>query len=1179
MRYVFPPQLQDLATWHPASGISNSKEMWEISAPPDHSLYWSLALAFIIASPDNSDWLERLLGSKEEREDLMRKKKIPVQNWDSKSIRRQVMNFNPFKNQHSFYFNQDLINVFRMFRLRLNRTASQMRRNSVEWSDDMKLKAATKMLKCCIKVYETDSAGAKQQPSVYAPVSGRAELVLFKHSDVAKQYKSKPPSGQGDDHKVINIFGFGMNLHHVVPLRRDALGHILKRTDLSQQIINGIQRDFTGGGNFLVSLLEKDCEREAVPSIYASPYIAWKLAAAGFVTDPCCLLGGDELSAFYHCMELDSTLPLRVLYDYASNSFEHSDKTTRNPDPEILRALERIGQALQNDFSKSNGFSKLGDKKDVALKCHDEISCFNEYQRLVIEEIDTLQRSLPPQVDDDEVVMMRRKHIIRSLLNLYPKYFDYPKINGPTDQSKYITFQNFIQHSEYYENLDNYTCLLFFDNFLYLDLPADLMNSAVQNLFLTVFGYRLFPKCVHGVHCTKHVLTTEDCALRVIPFIFRSNFLESAKAVLQKLESQTRGSSKKRDPNSVLVQVTSGLKHLPEIKDEFLIGRLRKYLDTGIKVPLSGSGLKGVLVVERALQVIGETLNTSESSSVIGHLLCSCLGGVVEEFFKIRNHILSHYRPRMMGGKFSLEKEIVVFENIQDVVKEVDSLVQPVIVSQSLRIMDYMVETGVKGSEDIDPALAQNMKKEHCGKTRLLLEIYTRSKSKYKCLTNNLLDYIEGEAGIEKCHKFRKSGQMSALKFLFVFLASQCDEADKNDIHHILQDLDRLKRGFESKASAVKKNEIEISTSESQEITKLVSDLRKISDFIFSEVKDEPTKVIDPSRVATFFTDARKFRWFTDDEMATIKQKISEHLQQSREAKATLKEYFGNKCQLSESEAQKLVEAIFASKKDKTCISTNLSSNPGLALKTLNSIKRDEQDVFMKRGRDDDLDCLLTFSDSDSIEGVHLLLKIGFPDDLRRKVLQFLNRKVEFLLDRVGHLKSILIDEDEEILSLWNWGKSEAIRTHTRFLMCERYRREREVRASLEMLLFDCMNILIKRKSLSRLWSKANDLFSGASLRDILSHGSTILEIVGGCLDKDDLPSHLIEKMLELIEDGDALRTLSDLWEKAKITDLKQFESMLEADDPSLREVKKWMKKRPATTGGWKDYLPLLPLK
>ncbi|CAL1262277.1 unnamed protein product [Larinioides sclopetarius] len=136
-----------------------------------------------------------------------------------------------------------------------------------------------------------------------------------------------------------------------------------------------------------------------------------------------------------------------------------------------------------------------------------------------------------------------------------------------------------------------------------------------------------------------------------------------------------------------------------------------------------------------------------------------------------------------------------------------------------------------------------------------------------------------------------------------------------------------------------------------------------------------------------------------------------------------------------------------------------------------------------------------------------------------------------------------------------------------------------DVRASLELLLFDCMNILKTSPSLRRLWLKANELFTGACLRNILSHGDPILEIVGGSLDEGDLPSHFIDKMLELIEDGDALQILSDLWMKEKTTSLQQFESRLMATDPSLREVQKWMKKRSGDEGGWKDYLTLLPLK
>ncbi|KAF8792281.1 hypothetical protein HNY73_003898 [Argiope bruennichi] len=1210
--YVFPPKLHDLSSWSTENNTSNVEEMWEISAPPDHSLYWSLVLSFVIASPEKSDWMERLLGTEKEIQELMQKKKIQGKKLVPQSIKKQVMNFNPFKNQHSFYHNKDMTNIFRMFSLRLNRFANGTRRGSGEWGDDTKLMAATKMLKCNIQVYEIDSEGNKQKFKLNAPAVAKDTLVLFKHSGVHKMYKTKPPPGQDRDHKVINTYAFGMSFDHVIPLRRDALGHILKKTDLNHQIIRELQHDFNGSGNFLVSLMVKDSKKETVQSIYASPYIAWKLEAAGFVTDPCSLDEGG-LSAFYHCLGLDSTFLLHVLYDYASNSFEHSDKTTRNPDTEILRALINIGRVLQNDCFKSKSFSMQGTKKSIAIKSYEEILCFNEYQRRVVENIADLQRNYPaqmPQTDDDGVNLMRRKQIITSLLEFYPKYFDYPNEiqakDTVADQNKYRKFQNFIQRSEYYENLDNYTCLLFFDNFLFLDLPSEIVNSAVHSLFLTVFGYKLFPKCLHDVYCTKHVHTPEDCALRVIPFIFRSKFLESAKVVEQELKcpstggagespkQQSRKESKEKNPNSVLMQVTSGLKDLPEIKDEFLIARLRKYLDIATNITITDVDMKGVLAIERALQVIGETLNTTESASVIGHLLCSCLSqDVVEEFFRIRNHCLSKYRPRAMGGKLNLEKnlekEIMRFRNIQDIVGQVHSAIKPVYASQLLRITDYMVRRGLCESKDIDTSVAQNMKREHNELTHIRKKIYIKNKSRYHCLANNLLTYIERDATVEKYNKFQKTGQLSALKFLFAFLANQSDEPKKNEILYILKEVDDLSKYFEDKANASRQQKIDILDSESQKIMKVVSDLRKITDSIFSEVTGEPSRMIDSSVVKNFFNDARSFSWFTGEEMLAIKEKIAEHMQSSRDAKASLEKILRplsekkkqnanvTEHHLFEEEARQLLVDIFTSEKNKSNILENLTSKPKVALKYLNSIKSDEQDVFEKNSDRDDLDSLMKFSETE--EGTHLLLKMNFPTDLHLKVLQFLNRKVEFLLDRISHLKAILIEEDEEILSLWNWGKSEAIKTHTRYLMCQRYMREKDVKASLEMLLFDCMNILKTSKSLSRLWSKANDLFSGASLRDILSHGSTILEIVGNCLDQDDLPSHFIDKMLELIEDGDALRTLSDLWGKEKIKDLKQLEDMLDADSPSLREVQKWMKKRPGSVGGWKDYLPLLPLK
>ncbi|GIY56148.1 hypothetical protein CEXT_135361 [Caerostris extrusa] len=108
-----------------------------------------------------------------------------------------------------------------------------------------------------------------------------------------------------------------------------------------------------------------------------------------------------------------------------------------------------------------------------------------------------------------------------------------------------------------------------------------------------------------------------------------------------------------------------------------------------------------------------------------------------------------------------------------------------------------------------------------------------------------------------------------------------------------------------------------------------------------------------------------------------------------------------------------------------------------------------------------------------------------------------------------------------------------------------------------------------KRKGLKILWKKLSGLFAGIHLRNVLSHGNVLLENISLHLDQDDLPLNLIEKMLELINDGPALAALSRVGRDTKPLDDEEFEHEM-----SKSEQSNLIQKCPR----WKEYMFLLPL-
>ncbi|KAG8183655.1 hypothetical protein JTE90_005641 [Oedothorax gibbosus] len=343
----------------------------------------------------------------------------------------------------------------------------------------------------------------------------------------------------------------------------------------------------------------------------------------------------------------------------------------------------------------------------------------------------------------------------------------------------------------------------------------------------------------------------------------------------------------------------------------------------------------------------------------------------------------------------------------------------------------------------------------------------------------------------------------------FLLDTQQCDISMGNLILEYVSELENLLDTDAQINGQVKDNVINNLSKQRNLLTNVFEDILSENELPFGNF----------SEINRYLEDVKSARWFTDEEISDIQTLVTKYLERSNDA--------------------------------------------------LEDIEYKNRIIF------ENIDELVELAQKEPVKSI--LLKIKNNDEwdyLEEKMLTFLNRKLECLLNRIKHLKEILIDEDEEIASLWEWGKSPGILKHTRFLMGQRYMLERDVRASLEMLLFDCMNILFKKKSdLEVLWTKATNLFSGANLRDVLSHGNTALEVIGGLLDPEDLPSQLIDKIVELIEDEEGLRDMSDTWRDTKGDCQKELQEIV--DKQILK--KKSKAEQDAAKKKWTEYLSLLP--
>ncbi|CAL1295500.1 unnamed protein product [Larinioides sclopetarius] len=1226
----------------PDSELSETLEtVWEMDV---RSISWSIALSYLMTVP--SDITQNFLKTVFRSESSLSEQKIKAKVYKIKKILRE---FNPVLKRYNIqndYAMKKFINHFRNFFF------SNFNENN--WLSV--LQNVANDLRCVIYLYAIDSTENCQLFSQLEPKELRSDypkLVIFCHSENKNQTSILPK------------FNFGLPSKFARLLRKKCLNKVLRKICLSEDEIQEVHKNISTGKNFLISLLQSSSKR-IIPSLYKPPYIVRKLADVGFSVDPK-LTDENGFSAFHYSIGLPETRIVWLLYNFAANMFHLKDHNVRNPNGKIRDTLIEIDEIIKRDISRALELSPS------YKKTAGQILRFNQYQREVIEEYFRLKENTG--IEDYKMKII-------SILKKYEEffYFKSPLYNHTLVLNNELgLFHNFVLHTEYHENLDIFTSMMFFDQFPHItgymnQTNRDVFTEALSSLFLSILSNNFFPKYEHKsevFHCGRH---PDDCeqennAQRFVAFHYRQCFLSNAIALSNEVKcSFCDAQSASID---LLEIIRESLTHLREIEDEFLIVRIKVYLETATDSSYLEKESTRMLTFERTLQVLGDILNNETvSKTVVKFLISSCLPSDLRlQLIKIRHHCLSKYRSSAVQGRIDIEsRDHVYLDCIHDELHTIDQVAKCVLDSQRFRVEEFLIEKCKINAGYVCKNIMSKLENKISEIISKRKEIFLTQKENFSFLLRALFNYAIEQLGTLKV--FTEFKDLSeAINYLLKFVAAHWKE-HSTVLLHISEKL----RNF---ISTVKTNDI--TDPIKLQLNNILLENLKILEDIFRnfQIFKSPFNFCYLA-LPSILSEVKDFDIFTPKEKMIIKEKISEFVTNSNEAiqalvldcserrrpsseavfegmimpenkRSELKkcfseiskmnelhEVFGDTKQISnktlfhfllsnldeyvifsleekekikylnqfwrfqshsypfkplhkflatymanDSESFYEHDAIIKTLKDqldilfiyedkRPLIEKRIRKNFESARKTLKSIKQEQKiETWYKNMNDDILNLEL-----DKEEYLSVLLKISLPKAIKHKLIRNLNQKMLFLINRIHHMSRLLIFEDLTICSLWKskvWRGNKNEEKHLKSLLVQRYLTERSVKASLELLLFDCM-LLLESDELADLWKKTNNMFIGSNMIQILAHGNPLIEAAGSFLDPTDLASDLIDKILNLIDDKPVLQMLSKLWLQEKTCKESYLIDYISNTDDLVCKIIKHCPK-------WKNYLKLLPLR
>ncbi|GBM31927.1 hypothetical protein AVEN_74231-1 [Araneus ventricosus] len=354
-------------------------------------------------------------------------------------------------------------------------------------------------------------------------------------------------------------------------------------------------------------------------------------------------------------------------------------------------------------------------------------------------------------------------------------------------------------------------------------------------------------------------------------------------------------------------------------------------------------------------------------------------------------------------------------------------------------------------------------------------------------------------------------------------------------------------------------------------ITKILDDYEKIADAIFQKIPARKNIDFRFKNIEKYCLILKGWKFLNKKEKEIVIQSVPKQFQNVPELKRNVKALLKQGTNFTEEIKTELFKLNMRNKEMKE-IAENLKF--GL-IDDADSIVDSTRDYFL------DLKEMMESKKIDRREYELLSEKLELSDDAKNILLKLVpgqNKKVpgnqfEFLRKRIKMLKNILIEENNAIQQLWERATTPRRKMHVKEKIIQLYLKDSEIQASVETLLFDCMNTL-SSKDLIKLWKKTTNLFNGINLRNVLAHGHPLLESLGRLLDPYDLPSELVDRMLKLIADEYAMDCMQQILEQSG-TDFSGFMTIM--NDEEGGQFKN-LRKQILECDHWKEYAWLIPL-
>ncbi|XP_015918080.1 uncharacterized protein [Parasteatoda tepidariorum] len=1104
---------------------------WAVNCPPKNSLFWSILIPFLLISAEKGE-LEnslKLLGEDDDPEFkrlLIKKERREMASCEV--IKRCIKNINPFKNMNVSYNDKTLVNLMQRLKAKLNQAAYNLKKlNGGQYDDYLKLQTAANIVELKINLYGENDVLINS----YCPAGGLVER-FEEEKEIIIFHQVKPKIKNPSEN--VNEYRFGMEEVDSQSQRNKALRHILKFGKIEQNKIDKLINS-NPSNELLLHILKKNSDRDVVHKIYESCFILKKLTSAGYDMNPGTISGGD-LSAFYYCFQYEDWDLFLRLSNYPTKNLDNVQDNLHFSDEKHLRALISFDKALRNDGIILRRSSI--DVNHIIWTSYDQASYFLRFHIQVLAEKIEIRKS--PNKSN--------KKLMKFLIKKYGEFFHFNNENS---------FKSYFKHYKYHKTLDEAFMVFFVDCFLQLRDVADDNNQQIY-----VDALISLVKCFCSKSCFDELSSNnghiDEEAKFYIFFYYRREWKKSLDELLKLLESNVVLGNKKTT-KYILEKCTETC---PLIKEEFALTKLKKGFKIADETFFDSEPLKSTFIVQRALEMFGEVICTIGDGCMTTPLIRYFLPPDLERVFcDLRNNCLAHYKTAYIEGKEAIEKDFAL-KDIQPELKQLIENLDPIFAMQMFRLKLDLIENCLKGSGNNTDGFSNEIRNFLLNmKTNILKsreDAYLQHKDIYVSLLRKILDSIyQGLTNkiIKTVKELRR--RCDYLKFLLTFVTE--NSSILKHLSNVVEEIDTI---FTANSSDDVSDELAKDLLKVLTITKTGLDV---------ETNNELDSLIhnDFPNLKDLFKKMKENKLFKPYEADRVKLRLTESLKGCSEARESLISHFHNIKTLPQAEIYSCIKKLFVPESKKKKLRNSIK-DPSKALSILHEIKDTGETIL---GKTEEVSHnFMKISSQDMFKP--LIKNLELRSDLHQKIHDAHIKKLDFVIERIEYMKVILSSGSKEIPKWLNHVKSEAGKSHTKWLMAQRYTEEPDTRAAFETLLLDCLDVFKSNENCKKLWLKSSSLFHGLNLRNILSHFNPIVEISSDLLDPDNLPWEFMDVAHDLLEILDVLVALRNLYREMKKPQKKNLLAQIgNNEDRKFADLVKTIR----SCEKWEDYLFLLP--